>query len=110
MKIFRYMWTASSLDLKRKKLLEELKQGSVSGTVYLVVLPESSSHVLDILKVDKINKTWLDVTDSWVIGAASDKEEAEDLAGGIVSRAVKATGQADVRAYLAPVLTKEAEA
>ncbi|MBR0087461.1 MAG: hypothetical protein IJL98_06950 [Lachnospiraceae bacterium] len=109
MKVFRYMWTAASLDHKRKSVLKQLKSGSVTDTVWLVALPEQPTHMLDIYPSKIFRQTYFKNSDQWIIGVASEKAEAEELACSIVSLVFSKTGNTDVAAYLAPVLEEETE-
>ena len=107
MKVFRYMWTTSSLDGRRQKLFQELKEGSAESGVFILVLCNDHSRIMDIYASKYLRDEHIRDQDAWIIGAGATKEEACELAGSIVSLAVKNTGRADVYDYLAPYLTEE---
>ena len=106
MKVFKYMWTTSSLDGRRQKLFKELKNGSADSAVWFLALFCDHSRVLDIYASKSLKSEHIRNMDAWIIGAAATKEEAFELAGSIVALAVKNTGKADVYDYLAPYLVE----
>ena len=107
MKVFRYMWTTSSLDTRRQTLFKELKESSAESAVWILVLFTDQSRVMEIYASKYLRDEHIRDLDAWIIGAAATKEEAFELAGSIVSLAVKHTGKADVYHYLKPYLTEE---
>lgn len=104
MKVFRYMWTTSSLDYTRESLYEDLKNNSVKNAVYLLALPENDLHVMDIYPSKILKQRYFRKSDQWIIGAAATKEEAEELGCSIINMVFQKTGKTDVKAYLRPVL------
>ena len=103
------MWTSSSLDYDRSSLYEDLKNNSVKNAVYLVALPENDFHVMDIYPSKILKQNFFKKSDQWIIGAASTKEEAEELAASIINMVYQKTGKTDVASYLRPVLEEETE-
>jgi len=100
MKLFSDLWTTESLDADRQKLLRQCRRGSFPADIYAVALPLSPGHVLDILPAFQLREKFFRESDQMIIGLAKTKDEAKELAAGIIGRVFRETGAFDVAAYI----------
>lgn len=100
MKYFRYMWISSSLDDRRADLFKKLNENIVPEEVFLIGVPGEKTHLLNIYPGEILKKKYYKESDELVIGAAGTKEEAEELAGGIIEMVHRRTGGFDIMAYV----------
>ena len=100
MKYFRYMWIGRSLDGKRTEMLKKLKSDSLPKSVYVLAVPETDTHVLDIYPGNVLKQKYYKESGQIVIGLAGSYEEAQELSGSIVSSVYLETGDVRLLDYL----------
>ncbi len=100
MKYFRYMWIGSSLDEQRAELFRQLNENTAPEEIFLIGVPEEKTHLLNIYPGEILEKKYFRESGELVIGAAGSKEEAEEMAGGIIKLVYDRTGGYDILSYI----------
>ena len=100
MKTFRHLWFAPSVDGERAALYQKLKKCKLPKTVSLVTVPPSGPNLIEIYEGSVLGEKYYRHLGNLFIGMAGSFDEAAELAGGIIARALYETGKPDVRAYL----------
>ena len=100
MKTFRHMWFAPSVDGERAALYQKLKKYKLPKTVSLITVPASGPNLIEIYDGTVLSEKYYRHLGNLIIGIAGSRDEAAELACGIIARAVHETGSPDVRAYL----------
>ncbi len=101
MKFYRFLSIAEK-DAGNSAFLAALQKGVPDKESFLLTLPETGSHLIEILSPGK--KEWRlkkDRNPSVVIGAASDRDTAVELTAELIRDCFNTTGAFDLRAYLA---------
>ncbi|MBQ6550292.1 MAG: hypothetical protein IJL78_02660 [Lachnospiraceae bacterium] len=100
MKYFRYMWIGRSLDGRRTEVFRKLKSDSLPKSVYVLAVPETDTHVLDIYPGNVLKHKYFKKSQQIVIGLAGSYDEAQELSGSIVSSVYLETGSVRLLDYL----------
>ena len=100
MKWCRDIYVGDSVAGKKRKILHNLKHDRLQINVYVITLPLSEAGIMEIYPsyvfLQKIYKK----QDIYVIGLASDRWEAYELAEKIVMDCYKATGAFNIKQYI----------
>lgn len=99
MKWCKDIYVSDSVADKKRKILHNLKRGKLQINVYVITLPLTEGGIMEIypayIFLQKIYKK----QNIYIIGLASDKNEAYDLAGRIIMECYSNTGGFDIRKY-----------
>lgn len=90
------LYVGSSLEDVKYKIIKKIKQNKRVFDVYLLALPVSHNHLLELIPVPYA-KPYPDLA---VIGIAGGKQEAVELTAKIMEEVYIHTGAFDVGAYL----------
>jgi len=96
----RYLFTSPSILTRRAELLKDLKENVFTTSVYLIALSENGIDLLDIYRSELLIQKHFQESSQLVIGLASDKEEAQELACEIVNIVHEKTGGFDIASYV----------
>lgn len=100
MKLFDYMWFGKTVADRRKEIWQMLSGGKAPEKVFLIVLPEAPTRVLDIMSASMLkNSRFFDAGDR-IIAAAGSEEEARQLSSSILTMVHKRFGTPDIRRYI----------
>lgn len=100
MRYFRYMWIGRSLDGRRTEVVRKLKAGTLPKSVYVLAVPESGTHVLDIYQGNVLKQKYFKKSQQIVIGIAGSYDEAAELSGSIIGSVYQSTGDVRLLNYL----------
>lgn len=96
MRWYSDLYVGPSLEESKHKVMKKIKQNKLVFDVYLIALPVSENHVLEMIPVC-YTKPYPDLK---VIGMARGKQEALGLVTEIIDEVFRITGTFDVAAYL----------
>lgn len=96
MRWYSDLYVGSSLKESKGKIINKIKQNKYVFDVYLIALPVSENHILEMIPV-RYTKHYPHLK---VIGMARGKQEAMELVTKIIDEVFHATGAFDAAAYL----------
>ena len=96
MKYWRRMMLAPSLESERAALYRKFRRGRPVGSVWVIALPEDTTHLMDIYPYRTLLQKHYRRSGQLVIAAASSKEEAEELSAAILAGVYRETGSFSV--------------
>lgn len=79
----------------------KLRHGAGQLSVYVIVLPESST-MPEIIHSAFLGQPWYRDNPPWILGIARGREDAIDLVRRMIQDALDHTGSPDIRGYLFP--------
>ena len=94
------MYIGENAARNRRRILEGLRNGSLLPDTYVITLPESGNHILDILPVSLLTRQERDGKDFLVLGIARGYEEAAQLVRSMVDDMYQKTGAFNWKAYM----------
>ena len=71
MRWWEHMYIGENAARNRRRILKGLRNGSLLPDTYVITLPESGNHILDILPVSLLTRQERDGKDFLVLGIAS---------------------------------------
>lgn len=107
MKFYPLLYTAPSVEKKRGTIIWKLRCSAGLRNVYLLTLASNEQDLFDIMDAAYVKQKPLRRNLPMIIGLTSSRQEAVDMAIGIIEETLKETGTVDVRAYLQNKLKKE---
>ena len=94
------MYIGENAARNRRRILEGLRNGSLLPDTYVITLPESGNHILDILPVRLLTRQQRDGKDFLVLGIARGYEEAAQVVRSMVDDMYQKTGAFNWKAYM----------
>ena len=86
------MYIGENAARNRNRILKGLRNGSLLPDTYVITLPESGNHILDILPVSLLTRQQRDGKDFLVLGIARGYEEAAQVVRSMVDDMYQKTG------------------
>lgn len=84
----------------RSHILKGLRKGSLLPDTYVITLPESGNHILDIRPVSLLSKEERESSDFLILGIARGYMEAAEVVRSMVDDMYQKTGAFDWMAYM----------
>ncbi len=84
----------------RSHILKGLRKGSLLPDTYVITLPESGNHILDIRPVSLLSKEERESSDFLILGIARGYMEAAEVVRSMVDDMYQKTGAFDWSAYM----------
>lgn len=100
MKWYKGLYASDSISHKKRKILHKLKRNKFQFNVYAIVLPLGDSGILEIYPAYVFLQEIYKKQDVFIVGLASDRDEAYKLVDNIVMDCYKDTGQFDIKKYI----------
>ena len=100
MKFFNNLYVSESLEKKRDKIINKLASGRYPLTVYILALIEEGENQLEFYSTVLFKQKLISDTGIFVVGIASDYDDAVYLVKKIVEDVYKETGGLDIRSYI----------
>lgn len=109
MRWWKHLYMGSHAAKKRSELLRGIREKAFLPEVYVITLPESGNHILDIRPVGLLKDEERKSRDFLILGVAKGYGESKELIRQMIDDMYQRTGSFDWRAYMA-ALDREAEA
>ena len=94
------MYIGENAARNRRRILEGLRNGSLLPDTYVITLPESGNHILDIIPVSLLTRQQRDGKDFLVLGISRGYEEAAQVVRSMVDDMYQKTGAFNWKAYM----------
>ena len=100
MRWWTHLYMGENASRNRVSILEGLRKGKMLVDTYVITLPESGNHILDILPVSLLTRQQRDGKDFLVLGIARGYEEAAQVVRSMVDDMYQKTGAFNWKAYM----------
>ncbi len=100
MKWCKDIYVSDSVAHKKRKILHNLKRNKLQINVYVITLPLVEGGLMEIYPAYILLQNIYKKQDIYVIGLASDKNEAVELVSKITMDCYEKTGGFDVKKYI----------
>ena len=100
MRWWNHLYMGEQAARLRPSLLRRMREGSFLPDTYVITLPESGNHILDILPVSLLTRQERDGKDFLVLGIARGYEEAAQVVRSMVDDMYQKTGAFNWKAYM----------
>ena len=100
MKWYKDLYVSDSISHKKRKILHKLKRNKLQLNVYAIVLPLGDSGILEVYPAFVFLQKIYKKQNIFILGLASDREEAYELVEKIVMDCYKYTGHFDIKKYI----------
>lgn len=97
---YKHLYLGPSLEGLERTIRYEIKYRKIPLGYYLLTLPSCDNNLFDILPAETVKMPWMRKTILDVVGVASSKQEAIDMAAKIIYNVYETTGNIDIKAYL----------
>ena len=84
MRWWTHLYMGENASRNRVSILEGMRKGKMLVDTYVITLPESGNHILDILPVSLLTRQQRDGKDFLVLGIARGYEEAAQVVRSMV--------------------------
>ncbi len=95
------LYLGEGVEKRYKRIREDMERGKLRWHVYVLMLSTNPQNQLDILSSAFLRQPFYRNQDLTVVGLASGYQEALTVLQRMAADAVRATGKADLRAFLA---------
>ena len=100
MRWWNHLYMGEQAARMRPRLLMRIREGSFLPDTYVITLPESGNHILDIRPVLLLTKEERESNELLILGVAVGYTEAAQVVRDMVDDMVKRTGAFDWKAYM----------
>lgn len=100
MKWYGNLYVGESIADKSEKVKKKILQNVLQVRIYVIALATNPQNLLDIIPARELLQSFYPKKELFIIGLATGREEAENVAAGILLEVYTNTGGFDVRAYL----------
>ena len=100
MRWWTHLYMGENASRNRVSILEGMRKGKMLVDTYVITLPESGNHILDILPVSLLTRQERDGKDFLVLGIARGYEEAAQVVRSMVDDMYQKTGAFNWKAYM----------
>lgn len=97
---YKHLYLSPSLKDMKRVVRYEIKYRKIPVGYYLLTLPSTPNNLFDIWRSEQIHMPWMRDKTLDVIGVATSKEEACEMAASIIYETFKTDESVDVRTYL----------
>ena len=94
------MYIGENAARNRRRILEGLRNGSLLPDTYVITLPESGNHILDIRPVSLLRKEERDSRELLILGIARGYGEAAEVVRSMIDDMYQKTGAFNWTAYM----------
>ncbi len=94
------MYIGENAARNRSRILKGLRNGSLLPDTYVITLPESSNHILDILPVGLLREKERESRDLLILGIARGYGEAAEVVRSMIDDMYQKTGAFKWTAYM----------
>ena len=99
MKWYRDLYVGESIRHKEKKIRWKIRHRAGMVSVYVLSVPEQSGNLLELIPSRELLQRGYPTGRLFIVGIAGNYEEAQEVAGHIISQVYRDTGDVDVHAY-----------
>ena len=100
MKGWFYALVGAYVHRNRRRILEGLRNGSLLPDTYVITLPESGNHILDIRPVSLLRKEERESRELLILGIARGYGEAAEVVRSMIDDMYQKTGAFNWTAYM----------
>lgn len=100
MRWWKHLYMGDKARENRALVLGGIREGQIMPDVYVITLPESGNHILDILPASLITKKEKEADGLLVLGVAKGYGEAHEVVRVMVDDMYQLTGGFDWKAYM----------
>lgn len=100
MRWWKHLYMGEHAGKKRAEVLRGIREKRMMPDTYVITLPESGNHILDIRPVLLLTKEEREGQDPLILGVASGMAEARELVRIMVGDVYKKTGAFDWNGYM----------
>lgn len=100
MRWWKHLYMGEHAGEKRAEVLRGIREKRMMPDTYVITLPESGNHILDIRPVLLLTKEEREGQGPLILGVASGMEEARELVRIMVDDMYKKTGEFDWNGYM----------
>lgn len=100
MRWWEHMYMGENAARNRSRILEGLRKGSLLPDTYVITLPESGNHILDIRPVSLLSKEEWESCEFLILGIARGYQEAAEVVRSMVDDMYQKIGAFDWTAYM----------
>lgn len=101
MRWWNHLYMGDRAKKNRSRILRGIREGKVMPDTYVITLPESGNHILDIRPVLLLTQKEREDEGFLILGVASGYNEAGQVVRAMVDDMYRATGAFDWNAYMA---------
>lgn len=100
MRWWEHMYMGENAARNRSSILEGLRKGSLLPDTYVITLPESGNHILDIRPVSLLTEKERESKSFLILGIARGYNEAAEVVRSMVDDMYQTTGTFNWPAYM----------
>ena len=100
MRWWEHMYMGENAGRNRISILEGLRKGSLLPDTYVITLPESGNHILDIRPVSLLRKEERESRELLILGIARGYGEAAEVVRSMIDDMYQKTGAFNWTAYM----------
>lgn len=100
MRWWKHLYMGENAGRKRAEVLRGIREKRIMPDTYVITLPESGNHILDIRPVILLSKEEREGSDTLILGVASGQGESRELVRTMVEDMYKTTGAFDWNQYM----------
>ena len=100
MRWWKHLYMGDRALKNRAKVLMGIREGKTTPDIYVITLPESGNHILDIRPVLLLTEKEREDDSFLILGAAKGYGEAGEVVRSMVDDMYRATGAFDWNAYM----------
>ena len=100
MRLWDHLYMGQNADRARARILKGLRQGSLLPDTYVITLPESGNHILDIRPVGRVRKEERESRELLILGIARGYGEAAEVVRSMIDDMYQKTGAFNWTAYM----------
>ncbi len=100
MRWWKHLYMGENAGRKRAEVLRGIREKRIMPDTYVITLPESGNHILDIRPVLLLTKEEREGQEPLILGVASGMGEARELVRTMVDDMYQKTGAFDWNGYM----------
>lgn len=100
MKFYRNLYVSESLEKKKDKIIQKMKQGKYPLTIYILALIEEGENQMEFYSAALLRQKVVSDDGIFVVGIAAGYDDAVYLVEDIAKEVYEKTGDLDIRSYI----------
>lgn len=100
MKFYRNLYVSESLEKKKDKIIQKMKQGKYPFTIYILALIEEGENQMEFYSAALLRQKVVSDDGIFVVGIAAGYDDAVYLVEDIAKEVYEKTGDLDIRSYI----------
>lgn len=100
MRWWEHLYLGKKAEKSREKVLKAIRQGTHRHDLYVITLPESGNHILDIRPASLLTEEERKDQEFWILGVSIGYTEALEVVRTMIDDMYRQTGSFDWNAYM----------